>query len=129
MYVAGGRCLGRIGISVGIEPDEPYLLASLGVEAGHTGDRTDGDGVISTQNDRNAALAQGAFDELTEPAASFLDLCEVFQFWIAGITRLGDADRDVTCVLDLAAQLTHRLIHFGYPKRRWSHIHAAPAGT
>ena len=127
MDVAARRRLGRVGIAMGIEPDQAERFALAGVEVRGAGHRADGDAVIAPQHQWHTALGEALVHGLHEVLARRQDGLLVAQLAGADLLGLGDHDVQVAVVLDLVPQLLQALLEVRDPDRGGAHVD--PAAT
>src|SRR5215207_11221294 len=97
MDVAGGGCLGRVEVRVGVDPEQAGPAGGLN----NTEDGADRDGVIPTEEDRKDPgrdQAYGLPGNLFADAADRVDAVRVLAF----LHRLGNRGLDV-------AEICHRI--------------------
>jgi len=114
MYIAAGAALGSVHVGVGIEPQDPDLLAALAEEVRHAAGGPDGDRMIPAQRERQAAARERFTDGRGQSFAGGGDLRQI----LGMATPRGCGFRlrhfDIAEVVDVIAQRRDAAIQVGH---------------
>src|SRR5262249_59792051 len=89
--IAARRCLRPVEVTVGVEPED----AALSLHLGEPAERSERDGVVAAEHEREEVFLDRAADELGHPLARLLDLRQEANALVADRARLGDPPRDL----------------------------------
>ena len=125
VHVAGGGGLGRVQVAVRVEPEHAADAAG----AREPAERSQRDGVVAAEHERQRVLLERERDEPGDAAARRLDLRQVARAGVRLLRRLQHGGLDVAPVEDVVADRVEPVVEPRVADRGRAHVDAAAAGA
>ena len=110
---------------MGVEPDQPDLFTLLVIVRRDSGHRTNGDGVIASDDDREIPGVHAFFDFFGQAGTAVSDLVEKACLGIQGLPCLGSFHGHIAVVFEGVSHALHRFADSRDAYGAGAHVHTS----